>query len=286
MDEIMVTAENSESTEIPKDEKKSAKNPHSGHRERMRDRFLTSGLDGFAPHEVMEFILFYTHSRCNTNDIAHNLIETFGSLPGVLEASYDELIKVNKINKVSATFITFLPELFRRYSKDKDEIRDTYGTIGKLSRYCRSLFVGATVEQVYMLLFDNSMHLLDCTLLAHGTVNSVPVMTRRIAEKALEKHASYVVISHNHPNGLPLPSQTDMEMTDTVENALALFQIPLLEHILVAGSECAPLIYQKQGVNRSSVLQNQQDECFLRSFYGLSSDEEIRSPPINPSAFL
>ncbi len=275
MDENMAT------TKSPKAEKGTAANPHDGHRDRMRDRFLTSGLDGFAPHEVIEFLLFHTHARCNTNDIAHNLIETFGSLPGVLEASYDELIKIDKINKVSATFITFLPELFRRYSRDKEEIRETYDTIEKLMRYCRSLFVGATVEQVYMLLFDNSMHILDCTLLAHGTVNSVPVMTRKIAEKALEKHASYVVLSHNHPNGLPLPSQMDMEMTDTVEKALGIFQIPLLEHVLVAGSECAPLLYQRQGIDRSAALKDQQNECFLRAFYGLSTEREI-----NPSASL
>ena len=270
MDEIMSSAE------ISKPEKK----PHAGHRQRMRNRFLTSGLDGFAPHEVLEFLLFHTHPRCNTNDIAHRLIETFGSLPGVLEASYDELIKVEGINEISAAFITFLPELFRRYSRDKEEIRDTYNSIEKLQRYCRSLFVGATVEQVYMLLFDNSMHILDCTLLAHGTVNSVPVMTRKIAEKALEKHASYVVISHNHPNGLPLPSKTDMEMTDNIKAALALFQIPLLEHILVAGSECAPLLYQREGLHRTAPLQGEMEEGFLRSFYGLVSEG------VNPSASL
>ena len=242
-----------------------AKNPHTGHRERMRERFRSSGLEGFASHEVLEFLLYHTHSRCDTNEIAHNLIETFGSLPGVLEASYDELKKVDKIGDVSATFITFLLELFRRYSREKEESRDTFETISRLNRYCHSLFVGSTVDQVYMILFDNSMHILDCTLLAHGTVNSVSVMTRKIAEKALEKHASFVVITHNHPDGLPLPSEEDINMTNVIENALALFQIPLLEHILVANTECVPLIRKHRGPKTPSM----QDSGFLRTFYDL-----------------
>ena len=240
-------------------------NPHVGHRARMRARFRASGLDGFASHEVLEFLLYHTHSRCDTNEIAHNLIEAFGSLPGVLEASYEELKKVDKIGDVSATFIPFLLALFRRYSREKEESRDTFDTISRLNSYCRSLFVGSTVEQVYMLLFDNSMHILDCTLLAHGTVNSVSVMTRRIAEKALEKHASFVVITHNHPDGLPLPSAEDIHMTNVIEDALSLFQIPLLEHILVANTECVPLIRKHRGLKP----EKSSDSGFLRTFYEL-----------------
>ncbi len=243
--------------------------PHTGHRERMRHRLRTSGLDSFAPHEVIEYLLFHTQSRSDTNELAHSLIETFGSLPGVLEASFDELKSVDGVGDISATFLNFLPHLFRRYSKEKEETHDTYHTISKLSRYCRALFVGATVEQVYVMLFDNSMHILDCTLLSHGTVNSAPVMTRRIAEKALEKHASCVVIAHNHPNGLAHPSHEDMEMTNTIEQALGLFQIPLLEHLLVAGSDCVPLIYKYRGINRAEAKGDPRNIKFLRSFYGL-----------------
>ncbi len=270
MEDSIVTAAEQAETAHAKPRKE--KNPHEGHRKRMRERFRTAGLDSFASHEILEFLLFHTHSRHNTNEIAHALIETFGSLPGVLEASYDELKMVDKINEISATFITFLPELFRRYSREKEESRETFETVSRLKRYCRSLFVGSTVEQIYMLLFDNSMHILDCTLLAHGTVNSVPVVTRRIAEKALEKHASFVVITHNHPDGLSIPSEEDIRMTNTIEEALALFQIPLLEHILVAPAECVPLIYQHRGLKRTSASEDPPNDGFLRTFYELGAD--------------
>ncbi len=249
-----------------------AKNLHTGHRERMRDRYRISGLDGFAPHEILEFILFHTHARCNTNDIAHELLETFGSLAGVLEASYEELVKVKRVGPVAATFISFLPELFRRYSMEKENVKDTFHTVTKLSRYAKSLFVGATVEQFYLMLFDNSMHILDCTLLSLGTVNSVPVVTRRIAERALEKHASYAVVAHNHPDGLPIPSSADLEMTDTLESALRLFEIPLLEHFLVAGNRAVPLMYQHRGEKRFEQPSGPESVTFLRSFYELPDE--------------
>lgn len=244
-------------------------NPHKGHRERMRQKFRSSDFDSISPHEILEFLLFYAQPQRNTNETAHALIETFGSLPGVLNASYNELKRVDDLGDAAATLLCLLPKIFRRYSKDQLDIADAFDTLSKLKHYCRSLFIGATVEQVYMLLFDNGMHILDCTLLAHGTVNSVCVITRQIAEKALEKHASFVVITHNHPNGLPLPSEEDISMTETIEEALKLFQIPLLEHILVSQAECVPLIYDRRGINREAVSENPPSDGFLRAFYGL-----------------
>ena len=259
--------------------KKTKKSPHAGHRERVRNRFLASGFDGFADHEILEYLLFHTIQRCNTNESAHCLIETFGSLPAVLDASYEELMKVQGINHISATFITSLPELFRLYCLKKEEIRDRYDTVNKLTRYCHSLFVGSTVEQVYLLLFDNGMHLIDCTLISHGTVNSAPVITRRIAEKALEKHASFVVITHNHPDGMAIPSREDLEITAVIEEALAIFKIPLLEHILVTATDTLPLMYQKQGLRREEGTKSKE---FFKAFYELKESEESA----NPSASL
>ncbi|MBE6558860.1 MAG: hypothetical protein E7661_07640 [Ruminococcaceae bacterium] len=248
--------------------KSQKKNPHSGHRERMRQRFFATGIEGFASHEVLEFLLFFAQPRCNTNEIAHALIEAFGSLPGVFEASYDELKSVSNVGEASATLISLFPQLFKRYSMEKETCRETFDSMTRLSGYCRSLFVGATEEQAYLLLFDNSMHILDCTLLAHGTVNQVPLMTRKIAERALEKHAACAVITHNHPNGLALPSAEDLAMTDTVEAALALFEIPLLEHVLVANSVAVPLIYRHKGIDRPTLTGTSVTQASLKAFYG------------------
>lgn len=266
-------------TQAAQNVKKKSGNPHAGHRNRVRARYRRAGLDSFAPHEVLELLLFYAQPRSNTNDIAHALMEKFGSLSTVLDASYEELTSVEKVGDAAATLLCLLPQLFRRYSIEKEELRVTFDTLSKVMRYCQALFVGATVEQIYLLSFDNSMHILDCTLLSHGTVNSAPVVTRRIAEKALEKHASCVVIAHNHPNGLPLPSREDLAVTQQIEQAMALFQIPLLEHILVAGTECVPLLYKERGLERHTTLGYLKSNRFLSSFYEISAEDEI-----NPSA--
>ena len=94
---------------------------HSGHRERMREKYRAAGLDAFSSHEVIELLLFYANKRSDTNPVAHRLIEHFGSLPAVLEAEYDDLIKVDGVGDTAATLITLMPHLFRRYTSEKAE---------------------------------------------------------------------------------------------------------------------------------------------------------------------
>lgn len=265
MDEKVIKTENA------REKKSKAKNPHTGHRKRMRERFLTSGLDNFAPHEVIELLLFYGKTRGNVNDTAHRLIEKFGSVPGVLEASYDDLMSVSDVGEASATLLCLLPHLFRRYSKDKEEVKATYNTLSSLQKFSTSLFIGATVEQLYAMFFDNSMHMLDCMLVSHGTVNIVPMTTRKIAEKALEKHASCVVIAHNHPGGVAVPSAEDLKATTAIEQALGLFEIDLMEHLLVAGSTCVPLIRYRDG-NEIHMPAESKYAVSLQAFYDFADD--------------
>ena len=267
MDKKVIKSENA-------NEKKSKVNsPHAGHRKRMRERFLTSGLDNFAPHEVIELLLFYGKTRGNVNDTAHSLIERFGSVPGVLEASYDELMKVGDVGEASATLLCLLPHLFRRYSKDKEEVRATYNTLSSLKKFSSSLFIGATVEQLYAMYFDNSLHMLDYMLVSNGTVNIVPMMSRKIVERALEKNASCVVIAHNHPGGIAVPSQEDLDATAMIENALGLFEIDLLEHLLVAGSNCEPLVRYRNG-GHAPILSSVKYDVSLQAFYDLREEDK------------
>lgn len=278
MKQIDATQEHLETSQVKSVKKK---NPHAGHRSRMRERIRSTELDSFAPHEILEYVLYHTIPRCNTNEIAHSLIETFGSLNGVLDASYDELTRVEHISDVSATFITFLPKLFRQYSMGKEDTRKPFDSIGKLNNYCRSLFIGSTVEQFYLLLFDNSMNILDCALISHGTINGVPVETRRITERALNKHASFAVITHNHPGGTTSPSEEDLQTTSVIEEALNIFHVTLLEHILVADSKCRPLLYDMRRLNRRSIPSALEESGFLKTFYKLEGTDAV-----SPSVFL
>ena len=225
---------------------KSAENhSHGGHRERMRERFLTAGGDALADHELLETILFYAIPRRDTNELAHRLIEDFGSLSSVLEADVDLLARFDGLGESSATYLKLLHELTRRYTADKMNANDkkmVFDTPGKIAAYMAPRYMGVNIERVYLLLFDNSMHLLDCLHVCDGSVAGVSLSIRRIAERAYQKGAAAVVLTHNHPNGAAIPSTDDIRVTRRVEEALRLLEIPLLEHYVFADRSYSPIM--------------------------------------------
>ncbi len=244
------------------------KSVHSGHRERLRACARKNGLEGLATHEVLELLLTYCIPRIDVNEQAHALLDTFGSLSSVLDAPAEELCRVKGIGPETARFLKTLPEVFRLYAKDKGQPVDSMNTAEKICAYLHTLYVGVTNEQVYLLLFDNAFRLLDCQCVGEGTVNSVQVTVRKIAEQALFKQASCAVIAHNHPNGLPIPSEDDRHFTDTVSSALDLIGVSLVEHFLVTDHQCTAIVRRHRGLLRFSPKTGEVDEMFWRNFYG------------------
>ena len=107
---------------------------HEGHRQRLKNRFLTEGLDSFETHNILELLLFYSIPQRDTNGIAHKLLDTFGSLKGVFEADFEELIKIDGIKENTATLLKLIPEVARAYfheEMDEQKIFDTAEKIGK-----------------------------------------------------------------------------------------------------------------------------------------------------------
>ncbi len=207
---------------------------HEGHRERLRQRLEREGIDHFEPHEVLELILFYSVPRANTNPIAHRLLERFGSLSGVLEAPRAELLKVPGVGPSSATLLSSIPLFARRYLHDKNDAGVVLNDAKKLGEYVRPLFIGKNNEQVYLLCLDKKRKLLNCSLLAEGSVDQVAVMTRTIVETALRCNASVAALAHNHTQGFALPSSADLRMTERVAESLRLVSVELIDHIIVA----------------------------------------------------
>ena len=241
---------------------------HDGHRARKREQFRSHGLDSFADHEVLELLLTYAIPRGDVNAQAHALIQRFGSVAGALDAIPEELCEVEGIGPNTARFLTMLPDLFRRYSLCKVAPTESMDTLTKVGEYLMALYTGITFERVYLLLFDNAMRLIDCVHLADGSVNCSNVTVRRIAELALFKHAAGVVLAHNHPRGLAIPSGSDHQVTQTVESALETLGVPLLEHIIVTENRYAPIVKQHRGILRSSPLTGKIDKEFYIRFYG------------------
>ena len=220
-------------------------NPHAGHRDRMRERFLTTAGVGMADHEILEMLLFYALPRRDTNGIAHALIEEFGSIDGVLEADVTALCRVDGISEASATYLRLVGNVAQRYLTDKMRPENTSALLDtpeKIAQFLWPKFLSQTGECVYVLLFDNSMHLLDCFLASEGGVSGVLVSIRRITERAYQKNAAAAVLAHNHPRGYAIPSGEDIRLTRRLDEALQLMEIPLLEHFVFGARDYAPIM--------------------------------------------
>ena len=210
---------------------------HDGHRARKKEQFRTHGLDAFADHEALELLLFYAIPRVDTNPVAHRLIERFGSLDGVLSAPPEELEKVDGVGESAATLLSLILPLVRRSRMTASKKPVILGTTQAAGEYFVDLFFGMREERLYEACLDAKGKLLRCAKVADGSVDAVSVNIRVIVENALKCGASAVVLSHNHPSGVALPSEDDNATTLAVYDALRTVDIRLLDHIIVADDD-------------------------------------------------
>lgn len=212
-------------------------NIHEGHRKRMKERFMKSGLDDFAPHNVLEFLLFYSIPRGDTNPIAHRLIDAFGSLSGVFDATPEELMKVNGVGESTAILISMIPQMARKYLEDKADAVNVVGGCGDIGAYLLPKFVGRTNEALMMVSIDNKNKVISCSVVAEGTVDSAKVSRRKVMEEAMKVKATRVILAHNHPRGVAVPSAEDVAMTREIGRLFAQVGIELVDHIIIADDD-------------------------------------------------
>lgn len=207
---------------------------HSGHRERMKERAMREGLQGFAPHEFLEFLLYPFIPYKDTNAIAHELLDEFGSLEAVFDVGYENLIKIKGMTKSASLYFSLMPEIFRKYGVSKLDKKPMMDTIEKIVGYLNPLLSTLTKESVYMLSLDVKGRLLGSKCVSTGVVNEAYLFVRDIVEEALKRNASNVVVAHNHPSGNPKPSAHDMEMTACIKLALDSIGINFWDHVIIA----------------------------------------------------
>lgn len=221
---------------------KAAAHPvHENHRERMRRRVEAYGLESLEEHEALEYLLFFVIPRRDTNPIAHALIDRFGSFAGVLEAGEDELRTVEGVGPAAARFLHLLPAIDRYYAVSRTRPARKLENTGQLANYLIPLFRGRKQEHLVLLALDDRAKLLRTVWLDSGTVGAVDVSVSKIASEALAAGASAVVLAHNHPGGVALPSREDIVATGNVMRALGLLHVHVLDHIIVAGEEYTSL---------------------------------------------
>ncbi len=215
---------------------------HEGHRRRMRERFIKQGLEGFAPHEMLELILFYGIPRANVNPLAHRLMDAFGSLHGVLEADAKDLAKVEGIGESTAVLLSLFGHMNRELEKSRSAERKKLPNRGAAQKHCLGLLMGLRQEHLYLVCLNAQMEFLQNALIAKGTLNEVQAYPRLVAEAALRANAHAVVLCHNHPGGSVIPSRADLEMTAALGRLLNDLDMILADHIIVAGADALSLV--------------------------------------------
>ncbi len=215
---------------------------HNGHRDRIRRRFLEEGLDQFTDVQVLEFLLFYCIARQDTNPIAHRLLDSFGSLSQVLEAPVEELRKVEGIGENTAVFLRLVTQVGRYYLTDRASKAKVLPTLESCAQYLQTFFFGRNVETVYLLCLDAKCKMLCCKKISEGDVNSTSLSVRKVVETALNTNASSVVLAHNHPGGMAIPSNEDIQTTRRIAAALQAVDVHFIDHILVTDDDYVSLL--------------------------------------------
>jgi DNA repair protein RadC len=217
------------------------KKQRSGHRERVRRRFLDEGLDGFKDYEALEMLLFYAIPRQDTKVIAKRLIDQFGSLQAVFHTPPDRLMQEAGLTEATAALIAMLPQLARKIEEQQAQENARIRSTLDAGRDVIAMFRGRQDESVRILCLNASGKVVRRARIAEGDVNAVHFPIRKLVEEALACKAVSVILAHNHPGGTMAPSQEDLDATKAAKAALETVGIRLLDHLIVAGDNYCSL---------------------------------------------
>lgn len=217
------------------EDKNVSKNLHSGHRQRVKKQFDENGFKGMNDHEVLEMLLFFGIPHKNTNELAHRLIQHFDGLPGVFAADRKELAGFKDMTENASYLIKMILPLYRIYSEALFKEKPVLKTQEEVVAFLKNLYADkAHTECIYVLFFDSKNTLITYRILGEGDINSSVVDYRKLASMVLETKASSIVISHNHPHGISLPSGDDVNVTKVLVPFLDTLKVTLLDHIILA----------------------------------------------------
>jgi DNA repair protein RadC len=214
---------------------------HEGHRQRMRVRFEQMGLDGFQDHEILEMLLYYCIPRKNTNEIAHRLLKEFESISRVFNASAKELERVEGVGHNTALFLTMIRQTERFFRPKESENEHVLTGMEKCYKHLVQKMAARRNETVMLLCLDAKCKELGCHIVSEGSMNAANISIRKIVDIALSTNASSVVLAHNHPSGIALPSQEDVQTTKQISMALRMVDVILADHIVVADNDYVSL---------------------------------------------
>ncbi|MBR7131986.1 MAG: hypothetical protein IKD04_00480 [Clostridia bacterium] len=214
-------------------------NLHKDHRQRMVKEFLSKGIEnGTPPHKIMEMLLFYSIPRKDTNEIAHRLINRFKSFSGVFDADIEELMQVEGVGERTAVFLKLISTASRQYLSDQYKPKDLISdNMSRVCNYIMGRYTGYTKEAFAVTTFDRSGKLIKFDMLGQGDVDAVNVSIREIIELVIKRNATAVILSHNHPDGFAIPSESDKKMTQRICGVLNNIRVKLIDHIVISDGD-------------------------------------------------
>ena len=209
----------------------------TNHRQRVRERYAAENLDHFSPVHALELLLFYAIAQKDTKPVARELLNHFGSFHGVLEADREDLKNIPGVGEHVALYLNLLRDTCRYYQVDCARETDVLSTLEECGEYISRYFIGRTNETVYLLCMDAKGKVLCCKMLGEGDNVSINLPVRRVVELAIQMRATNVVLAHNHPSGVALPSKEDVDLTNRLAEMLEAVHIQLLDHVIVADND-------------------------------------------------
>jgi DNA repair protein RadC len=209
------------------------KNPHEGHRQRLRERFIKTGLDGFHDYEFIELLLTYAIPQRDVKPIAKELLRRFGGIKGIFDASREDLTSVTGIGERTAILIKLLKEGSTLYLKTRVKHKEVLSSLQDVLNFCHHALSGSKNEKFMVLYLTTKNELIEAEVLEEGTINQTAVYPRKVIEGALRHNASALIFVHNHPSGDPTPSHIDRQLTDALEKAALTIDISVHDHIII-----------------------------------------------------
>ncbi len=198
-------------------------------------KFLYGNPYSYQDEQILQMLLRFATD--DSQELARKLLLQFGSIGDLMDASADDLFCIEGMNSECALLMRLVPELHRRYflSRSKPEARMTQPS--DFGRFLLPYFYGVRNEVVYLMTLDAACKVINCRMMGEGSVNSASVPVRRLVQEAISTNATAVVIAHNHPSGIALPSQEDIELTNRLKDALSIIEISLLDHLIIADDD-------------------------------------------------
>ena len=219
--------------DLPKSDRPQKTYPNAGHRKRLRERFLQSGLDGFHDYEIVELLLTLGTPMKDCKQMAKEAIQSFSGLRGVLEASYEELQRVRGIGPSNAFGLKLFQAVSESLSREQIREKITMNSSKAVADYLQKSIGLKKKEHFVMLSIDSRNNLIKISDISVGSLNASIVHPREVFKEAIQASAAQIIIAHNHPSGDPEASPEDIALTRRLAEAAKIIGVELLDHIIV-----------------------------------------------------